>query len=510
MALTLPVIIYRIDSILISLEACSILDIAIAPDLALEAMTKDSFNTEEHGAEQVGFQAGMGRNYERLELLGDSFLKMATTISIFTIMPGGDEFEYHVERMLMICNKNLFNHAVDRKIQEHVRSKAFDRRTWYPNMKLNKGKAIKTEARHCISDKSIADVCEALIGAAYLTGPDDDLDMAVRAVSAVVGNKSHKMTRFSDYYDAFHVPKWHIGPSTAAQRLAVDRIAENVGYRFQSPTLLRSAFKHPSYVFESIPDYQRLEFLGDALLDMTIVDHLFKRFPDADPQWLTEHKMAMVSNQFLGCLCVKLKLHKHLLIGTSPLLGFIQDYAVQLEQAEECARLEIEDLNGKDCGDDDEARIRSFWLNVPHPPKALADALEALIGAMFVDSKYDYSVVQDFFTTWVQPYFQNMELYDKYASNHPVTAVTHRLQQDLGCQKWTMCVSAVPLAVEMGVSILSDNDVLCALMIHEKVVEHATARSGSDAKAMVAKMALGRFEKLTRKDFREVVGCDCE
>ena len=127
MAYLFPTIITRIESYLIALEACDMLGLVVQPDLALEALTKDSDNTEEHRSEQIHLQRGMGKNYERLEFIGDCFLKMATSISIFCISPDSDEFEYHVRRMLLICNKNLFNNAISMKIYEFIRSMGFSR-----------------------------------------------------------------------------------------------------------------------------------------------------------------------------------------------------------------------------------------------------------------------------------------------------------------------------------------------------------------------------------------------
>lgn len=85
MALAFPAIIYRLESYLIALEACELLHLNISPTLALEAMTKDSDNTDEHNpsVQQINFQRGMGNNYERLEFLGDCFLKMAVSISLY-------------------------------------------------------------------------------------------------------------------------------------------------------------------------------------------------------------------------------------------------------------------------------------------------------------------------------------------------------------------------------------------------------------------------------------------
>ena len=100
-------------------------------------------------------------------------------------------------------------------------------------------------------------------------------------------------------------------------------------YRFTNPSFLIEALTHKSYVNERRDSgrkhNERLEFLGDALLDMVCVDYLYRHFPEADPQWLTEHKMAMVSNQFLGCLCVRLILHKHMMFMTAGLGKNISD-----------------------------------------------------------------------------------------------------------------------------------------------------------------------------------------
>lgn len=123
-----PAIIHRLEAYLVALEACSGLGLDVNVELALEAITKDSDNSEDHqGSERINFQSGMGKNYERLEFLGDCFLKMATSISVFTQNPNDSEFDFHVKRMMLLCNKNLFNVAQTLKIPEYIRSQAFTR-----------------------------------------------------------------------------------------------------------------------------------------------------------------------------------------------------------------------------------------------------------------------------------------------------------------------------------------------------------------------------------------------
>ena len=136
----LPAIIHRFESYLIALEACDHVDLNISPALALEALTKDSDNSDEHGEEKINFRSGMGPNYERLEFLGDCFLKMATSISTFVLQPDENEFEFHVRRMLMLCNANLMDTAVGKKkftfacneerglqLYKYIRTEAFSR-----------------------------------------------------------------------------------------------------------------------------------------------------------------------------------------------------------------------------------------------------------------------------------------------------------------------------------------------------------------------------------------------
>lgn len=76
---------------------------------------------------------------------------------------------------------------------------------------------------HALGDKSIADVCEALIGAAFMQHNQrgrwdfEMWDQPVKAVTKLVVNKDHTMERWSDYYKAYNLPKYQLAEATAAQ-----------------------------------------------------------------------------------------------------------------------------------------------------------------------------------------------------------------------------------------------------------------------------------------------------
>ena len=238
-------------------------------------------------------------------------------------------------------------------------------RTWYPQgIQLLQGKGAgknpNEQSYHSLGDKTVADVCEALIGAAFvqynrLDGwKPEDWDAAVKAVTVMVKDDDHTMIKWEDYLKAYEMPEYQTAPVTAAQRDLAEKVALEHPYHFKWPRLLRSAFTHPSNPssWDRIPSYQRLEFLGDSLLDTACVTHLFYRYPTKDPQWLTEHKMAMVSNKFLGALCVKIGFHKHMRHCHSQLDGQIREYIVEAEEAEN-------EANGA-C---------DYWTGLKAPPK---------------------------------------------------------------------------------------------------------------------------------------------
>ncbi|KAK1091379.1 Dicer-like protein 1, partial [Friedmanniomyces endolithicus] len=260
-------------------------------------------------------------------------------------------------------------------------------------------------------------------------------------------------------------------------------------YHFRYPKLLRSAFIHPSqpFMYEKVPDYQRLEFLGDALLDQASITYLFHRFPDKDPQWLTEHKMAMVSNKFLGAVCVDIGFYKHLRHSHSVLQHQITEYATELEEAKRVAGL-----------------ARDYWTTVSDPPKCLPDIIEAFIGAMFIDSDLDYSVVQRFFEQHVKWYFEDMSIYDGFANNHPCTHLHRLLQTAYGCQDYRLMAKELPT-----IDLTEKTDVVAAVMVHDEIVAFGKGKSARYARLRAAQQAIEAIEGFAPFEFRSRFGCRC-
>lgn len=365
---------------------------------------------------------------------------------------------------------------------------------------MTKGKGMKQTGskviKHQLGEKTIADVCEAFIGAAFMQHNDTNgwnsknWDQAVKAVKVFVNSKDHQMERFADYYAAYEKPKYLFAHVTASQYDMVRQIEQKHPYHFKYPRLLRSAFIHPSqaFIYEEIPNYQRLEFLGDSLLDQVFIMDIFYRFPDKDPQWLTEHKMPMVSNKFLGALCVDLGFYTHIRHNNAVLRSQIRDYVTEYHEAKREAEGGL-----------------NTWATVSEPPKCLADIIEAYVGAMFVDSEFDFNVVQNFYDAHIKRYFADMSLYDDFANNHPQTRLTKLLQINFGCKEYRIATSN-----QESVIPGKGKQVIAMVLIHYKIWFHGTSVSGRYARIKASHVALEHLEGLPPYEFRRLYGCNCE
>ena len=85
---------------------------------------------------------------------------------------------------------------------------------------------------------------------------------------------------------------------------SINELEKKIEYCFREKALLKQALTHSSFVNEQrikkLPDYERLEFLGDAVLELTTSDFLFRRFPDVREGELTKRRASIVCGSSLA------------------------------------------------------------------------------------------------------------------------------------------------------------------------------------------------------------------
>ena len=127
------------------------------------------------------------------------------------------------------------------------------------------------------------------------------------------------------------------------------QLEKSVGVKFKDIDLLRQSMVHRSYLNENpdfgLPHNERLEFLGDAVLEIIVTEHLFIKFPKTPEGDLTNWRASLVNSKMLSLVAEEIKLEGHLYLS----------------------RGEAKDSNSK---------ARQYIL---------ANAVEALIGAIYLD-----------------------------------------------------------------------------------------------------------------------------
>lgn len=110
---------------------------------------------------------------------------------------------------------------------------------------------------------------------------------------------------------------------TEDKQQAFDTFLKRAGVSFKDVGLLTTAFTHRSYLNEqggSLPadrqeHNERLEFLGDAVLEIAVTDYLFRKFPSVPEGQLTAYRAALVNASILGTIAEKLGMNECLLLS---------------------------------------------------------------------------------------------------------------------------------------------------------------------------------------------------
>lgn len=141
-------------------------------------------------------------------------------------------------------------------------------------------------------------------------------------------------------------------------------LTRKLGYQFTDPSLPYLALTHRSY--DSKKNYERLEFLGDALLGMIVGEALYHRYPSQNEGRLTRMRATLVRQESLVTIAQDLELSNHLILGIGERKG----------------------------GGRNRASI-------------LADAVESLIGAIYLDSQ-DINVTRRCVLAWYGDLIDNV------------------------------------------------------------------------------------------------------
>ncbi|EOA39476.1 hypothetical protein CARUB_v10008073mg [Capsella rubella] len=413
----LPSIMRRVESILLAVQLKNLISYPISTSKILEALTAASC--------QETFC------YERAELLGDAYLKWVVSRFLFLKYPQKHEGQLTRMRQQMVSNMVLYQFALVKGLQSYIQADRFAPSRWSapgvppvfdedtkessffdeeqkPLSKENSdvfedGEMEDGELEgdlssyRVLSSKTLADVVEALIGVYYVEG------------GKIAAN--HLMTWIGihvedDPEEVEGTVKPANVPESVLKSIDFVGLERALKFEFQDKGLLVEAITHASRPSSGVSCYQRLEFVGDAVLDHLITRHLFFTYTSLPPGRLTDLRAAAVNNENFARVAVKHKLHLYLRHGSSALEKQIRDFVKEVQT------------------ESSKPGFNSFGLGDCKAPKVLGDIVESIAGAIFLDSGRDTTAAWKVFQPLLQPMVTPETL-----PMHPVRELQERCQQ---------------------------------------------------------------------------------
>ncbi|KAF5370850.1 hypothetical protein D9758_001794 [Tetrapyrgos nigripes] len=346
---------------------------------------------------------------QRLETLGDAVLEICTTVHLFNKYPHRHEGQLTVLRKNSICNQFLLARALDVGLDRFIISEKQSWRSWPYVVSEDETDSKSSHSSPPLSSRRLAlrqyprrslqDCMEATLGAAFLTGGIHTALQAGVALGMTFGGSIPWCIRYPRE-ESF------VSPLFA-------QLQDDLGYTFRNGSLLKEAVTHPSFASSAeTSSYQRLEFLGDAVLDLVVVHYLYNKFPTATSAQLALPRTKAVCSAALAYIAVKhLAVQKIMLVNNVDLSMAVEQYVPHFEQASA------------------KSIVERGWRY--DPPKALSDVFEGIVGAILIDSGYDYERT----ACVVEGVMQDLlDVLSPSVPLDPVSTLTRWLQAS-GCQQ---------------------------------------------------------------------------
>ena len=197
----------------------------------------------------------------------------------------------------IVSNSRLCRAGLDRGLDKFILTKPFTGKAWRP-IYVDTQLGDQQEKRRKMSSKTVADVVESLIGAGWKMGE------SLTSLSIAKG-----------FLPEIDLPSLEVGRSRIFEIAAADvplpadlcALEALVGYSFKKKSLLIQAMTHSSYV-DTTASYDRLEFLGDAILEIILVTELMKYEKELSHSLMHIYKTSLVNGDYLSFIALEWKI----------------------------------------------------------------------------------------------------------------------------------------------------------------------------------------------------------
>lgn len=243
----------------------------------------------------------------------------------------------------------------------------------------------------------------------------------------------------------------------------VSAVEEILNYKFTNRKLLEDSLTHPS--FTESPSYQRLEFVGDAVLGLAFANFVYLAYPTVDQGILSLLRAANISTEKLARVAVRHGLYRYVRHNTAALDLKVQEFALAVQEEDETA----------------------VYGGAVKAPKVLADIVESVVAAVYVDCEFDLKYLWQVIRGLLEPIItlESLQL-------QPVTLLFELCQKQgkqVDIKHWRK---------------IDKN--ICSIYVDGQLIATGTSDQKDIAKLTAAKEALAKLDKSVVSD----IGVVCQ
>ncbi|OUM64878.1 hypothetical protein PIROE2DRAFT_60406 [Piromyces sp. E2] len=340
-----------------------------------------------------------GNRHEQLEMLGDTILKYITSIFYYNCFPDKDEGFLTAIRMKYVSNENLIMLTNHFQWNRFFLQKKFSINYFHPpNIGIIEGMRVRENTINFHDNKPIADFFESIIGACFIEGKTIQQGLNICQLflyrSGLI--RPFELSRKPVNDESKKVPNYDYDE-------VVKKICKTLNHTYSKKSNLYTVLYLLSFSTSNIRrEYQCLEFLGDAVIDLITINYFFNRYKGANPKELTQFKHLSVQNQIFANIIYD--------SGLVDCLPFPVSTRKEIETYRE--------------------------MKKTHPdfpfPKNIADLFEVFVGAIHIDNCYQFEKT-------------NSELIDLLVKN-----IFHRTEQNQSIEKFEIINEVIEVLSYIG------------------------------------------------------------
>ncbi|KXN66243.1 ribonuclease III [Conidiobolus coronatus NRRL 28638] len=323
--------------------------------------------------------AKMDYNNLKLSQLGAAFINFAITLIVYCSYPKASESELHNRRVHILKNSIIFYNEYIYELSSYINTTSQNSvNSYYQSILNNMTNRQDIKLMQRSSESTLTKNIKAIVGACVNTQGIDKEELGFNIMGKLM------YTILTEYKDFKKVCKNELRSGDISDlKSQIDSVECIIGYKFTNKHLLIQALTHKSYISKITDSYERLEFLGDKVLEYMLCQYLYNNYGELSPKNFAKIKQICATNKVLFELCIKSGLNEYI----------ISDISMSKRLKKSLSNTKYQQITHK--------------YN-----KVCSDIIESITGALFIDSEFNNNTVYKFIDKLLGPIINQYVAYE--------------------------------------------------------------------------------------------------